>query len=248
MNQEIKEISFYDDTLIGVKDSNNQLWLGVKRACLNIGLSEGQAQRQLTNLQNDLVFKDSVKNLNCKFATQSRKVTCIKEDFVTLWLAKIRLTPTMQEQNPVAVDKLIKYQLEAQKVLHNAFMGTKENQVQFYNNVGLDNFIKQIDERMTAQEDTLTTCAAVFQSMMGYSTINYRQSQELLLTARKRINVLLGGAHSQEYKRWARVYFKNLWLDFCQTFDCGSYRDLNPLYMDGDVAKQWIKNWTYSGN
>lgn len=93
--------------------------------------------------------------------------------------------------------------------------------------------------------DTLTTCAAIFQNMIDYSTINYKQSQDLLQAARKRINYLLGGAHSEEYKKYSRIYFKNLWQDFCEVFECGSYRDLNPLYMADDVAKNWLMNWDY---
>ena len=91
--------------------------------------------------------------------------------------------------------------------------------------------------------DTLTTCAAVFQSMMDFSTINYKQSQELLQTARKRVNKLLGGAHSEEYKEYSRTYFKNLWLNFCECFSCGTYKDLNPLYMD--EAIKYIQSWEY---
>lgn len=96
--------------------------------------------------------------------------------------------------------------------------------------------------------DTLTTCAAVFQSMIDYSTINYKQQQDLLQTARKRVNSLLGGAHSPEYKEYSRIYFKNLWQDFCKVFQCGSYKDLNPLYMADDTAKKWIQSWEYTGN
>lgn len=96
--------------------------------------------------------------------------------------------------------------------------------------------------------DTLTTCAAVFQSMIHYSTINYKQQQDLLQTARKRVNHLLGGAHSPEYKEYSRIYFKNLWQDFCKAFDCGSYKDLNPLYMADDTAKKWIQSWEYAEN
>lgn len=96
--------------------------------------------------------------------------------------------------------------------------------------------------------DTITTCAAVFQSMIDYSTINYKQQQDLLQTARKRVNSLLGGAHSPEYKEYSRIYFKNLWQDFCKAFQCGSYKDLNPLYMADDIAKKWIQSWEYIEN
>lgn len=93
--------------------------------------------------------------------------------------------------------------------------------------------------------DTLKACAAVFQSMIDYSTINYKQQQDLLQTARKRVNFLLGGAHSPEYKEYSRIYFKNLWQDFCKVFECGSYKDLNPSHMANDTAKKWIQKWEY---
>ena len=93
--------------------------------------------------------------------------------------------------------------------------------------------------------DTLKACAAVFQSMIDYSTINYKQQQDLLQTARNRVNFLLGGAHSLEYKEHSRIYFKNLWQDFCKAFECGSYKDLNPSHMADDTAKKWIQKWEY---
>lgn len=101
------------------------------------------------------------------------------------------------------------------------------------------------ETKFTEALDTITTCAAVFKNMIDYSTINYKQQQDLLQTARKRVNNLLGGAHTPEYKEYSRIYFKNLWQDFCKAFDCGSYKDLNPLYMTEDVAKKWILEWEY---
>lgn len=100
-------------------------------------------------------------------------------------------------------------------------------------------------EQFSDALDTLTTCAAVFQNMIDYSTINYKQSQDLLQIARKRISHLLGGAHSEEYKKYSRIYFKNMWQDFCKAFECSSYKDLNPLYMADDVAKNWLMDWEY---
>lgn len=93
---------------------------------------------------------------------------------------------------------------------------------------------------------TIEDCAGIFRSMIDYSTINYKQQQELLQTARKRVNHLLGGAHSEEYKEYSRIYFKNLWQDFCKQFECGSYKDLNPIHMVDDTAKNWILDWEYS--
>lgn len=91
----------------------------------------------------------------------------------------------------------------------------------------------------------LTGCASIFQSMLDYSTINYKQQQELLQAARRRVSHLLGGAHSDRYRQSSRIYFRNLWQDFCEYFSCGSYRDLNPQYMVDDAAARWISEWSY---
>lgn len=112
----------------------------------------------------------------------------------------------------------------------------------------MENNLMLSSEKFAEAVEQITTCAAVFQNMIDYSTINYKQQQDLLQTARKRVNSLLGGAHSPEYKEYSRTYFKNLWQDFCKTFQCGSYKDLNPLYMADDVAKNWIMRWEYVEN
>lgn len=108
-----------------------------------------------------------------------------------------------------------------------------------------ENGLMLSDEKFTEALNTITSCADVFKKIVDYSTINYKQQQELLQTARQRVNNLLGGAHSSEYKEHSRVYFKNLWQDFCKAFDCGSYKDLNPMYMAEDIAKKWILKWEY---
>lgn len=93
--------------------------------------------------------------------------------------------------------------------------------------------------------EVIHDCASVFQSMIDYATINYQQQNELLQAAKDRVNYLLGGAHSVKYKKHSRTYFKNLWIQFCQAFHCDSYKNLNPLYMAENVAKNWIANWVY---
>lgn len=131
---------------------------------------------------------------------------------------------------------------KVQRELVNSYFKFKEITEGLY---PMDNNLILPVEQFTEAVETITTCAAVFQNMIEYSTINYKQQQDLLQAARKRVNNLLGGAHSPEYKAYSRIYFKNLWQDFCKTFECGSYKDLNPLYVAGDVAKNWIMSWEY---
>lgn len=81
------------------------------------------------------------------------------------------------------------------------------------------------------------------QQITDYLTINSRQQQIILQAGKDRINYLLGGAHSARYKEQSRMYFKNMWQQFGKRFQCGTYKDLNPAYMND--AYEWISKWKY---
>ena len=67
---------------------------------------------------------------------------------------------------------------------------------------------------------------------------------EKALEGRNRVNFLLGGAHSDAYKRMGRTYLLNLWKNFKEDWHCGSsYKDLNPK--DFDKALNYIDGWCY---
>lgn len=118
---------------------------------------------------------------------------------------------------------------EVQRKLVNAYFKLKEILPE-------SNEIKLLSENWLELNDRIDT-------LINHMTINYQQQQELLSQARTRVNKLLGGAKSREYKEWGRTYFKNLWLNFCENFDCGTYKDLNPERIM--EAKQFIKEWNY---
>ena len=78
-------------------------------------------------------------------------------------------------------------------------------------------------------------------------TLTTRQQQRIYKAAKDRINQLLGGAHSKEYKANSKSYFINLWNGLKSKFGCGSsYKDLNPIYFDD--AMNFIQNWIYVEN
>lgn len=243
MKQEVKEIPFNGSTLLGIRDENGQVWLAVKKACLDIGLSEGQAQRQITNIQKDLVFCEGVANLQFLSNGGKQKTTCIKEKFVTLWLAKISLTPSMQKKNPEAVQKLLTYQLEAADVLHKAFYETDKQKSTFNARMGLEGRIEGMQIQINNMENMMCEQMEKLDSVMDNMTLSTRQQQKLYKAAKDRINHLLGGAHSSEYKENAKSYFINLWNGLKALYGCASYKDLNPKYYD--VAFDYISEWEY---
>lgn len=92
--------------------------------------------------------------------------------------------------------------------------------------------------------ERLETCAAIFQTMMECCTINLKQQNELASTAKKRVNCLLELSDVPS-KRYEAIYLDKLWNEFCSTFYCRNYKDLNPVYMVDDVAIKWIQKWEY---
>lgn len=84
---EVREIPFNDNTLLGIRDETGQVWLAIRKVCSDIGLSDGQTRRQLENLKTDLVFSKGITNLRYPSNGGEQETTCIQEKFVTLWLA-----------------------------------------------------------------------------------------------------------------------------------------------------------------
>ena len=251
MKTEVKEIPFNGSTLLGIRDENGQVWLAVKKACLDIGLSEGQAQRQITNIQKDLVFCEGVANLQFLSKGGKQKTICIKEKFVTLWLAKISLTPSMKKKNPEAVQKLLTYQLEAAKVLHKAFYETEEQKDTFHQSLGLEGEIAELKQKLDMTviqlnnvEETLDYQNEKLNAVMDNMTLTTVQQGRLQRAVKDRVNHLLGGAHSQEYKENSRLYFINLWNGLKERFNCGSrWQDLNPKYYN--EAFDYVSEWEH---
>lgn len=97
--------------------------------------------------------------------------------------------------------------------------------------------INNMEEMLGEQNEMLTR-------VVDNMTLTTRQQQRIYKAAKDRINHLLGGAHSMEYKDNSKSYFINLWNGMKSKFGCGSsYKDLNPVYFDD--AMEFISTWEY---
>lgn len=97
--------------------------------------------------------------------------------------------------------------------------------------------INNMEEMLGEQNEMLTR-------VVDNMTLTTRQQQRIYKAAKDRINHLLGGTHSKEYKDNSKSYFINLWNGMKSKFGCGSsYKDLNPVYFDD--AMEFISTWEY---
>ena len=160
----------------------------------------------------------------------------------------------MQKKNPKAVQKLLTYQLEAADVLHKAFYETEKQKSTFHQSLELEGEIVELKQKLDMTviqlnnvEETLEIQNEKFNAVMDNMTLTTVQQGKLQRAVKDRVNYLLGGAHSREYKENSKLYFINLWNGLKEYFNCGSrWQDLNPKYFN--EAFDYISTWEYTEN
>jgi len=60
MNNEVKVIDFDGGELLGVRTEDGKVYLAVKKACLDIGLTENQADAEIKKVQKGILFEKMV--------------------------------------------------------------------------------------------------------------------------------------------------------------------------------------------
>lgn len=124
----VKEVDLFGDSIIVAQDKDEKIWVAVKWLCNGLGLTKGQMQNERVKIQEDLALSQGERNLMLPTNGGVQEILCLQLEFVPLWLAKISITPSMKENNPDLVDKLVKYQLEAKDVLAKAFLPEQNNE------------------------------------------------------------------------------------------------------------------------
>lgn len=241
---EVKLIPFNGKDLLGVKTEDGNVWLAIRKASIDIGLNENQSDNEVKKVKSNVLFENGWTNLPVKFDGQVRNTLVLVEKFVPMWLAQIRLTPTMKRENPEAVSNLLEYQLNAADVLHKAFYETEEQKEALHNDLGLTGRIEGMQVQINAMEDLLGEQTEMLNKMVENMTLSTRQQQKLYKAAKDRINRLLDGAHGTKYKCYSKSYFINMWNELKERFGCSSYKDLNPMYYN--EAFDFIAEWEYT--
>lgn len=104
--------------------------------------------------------------------------------------------------------------------------------------------MKIVYAQINNMEEMIGEQNSMLERVVDNMTLSTKQQQQMYKAAKDRINYLLNGAHSIEYKKKSKSYFVNLWNNMKSKYNCGSsYKDLNPLYFDD--AMEYIKHWEY---
>ncbi len=150
----VREVNFNGDTLLAGQDSEGRIWAGVSYVCNGIGFNKNEKDRQIKNVQSDIVLNRGCVKFDAGVFDQNNITVALMLDFIPLWLAKISITPTMQRDNPQLVEKLIQYQLKVKDVLAKEFIYGQASESPMstqleYRLVNLENTVAQLIDYQT---------------------------------------------------------------------------------------------------
>lgn len=233
---EIKRVPFIGTELMAARDNEGQIWAGVRCMCDGIGLNENQSRNERKRIQGDKTLSKGGSNLTLPTKGGNQETLCLKLDFVPLWLAKISITPTMEQETPELAEKLMQYQLKAKDVLAAAFMpdwtfgGSKELQAIFM----LDSRTVEHDRRITALEE--------------HMVIDYNQQRILANHVNAVVVEALGGAKSNAYsdKSVRAKAYSECNHDIQNWFNVNSRNNIPKMRFDESV--DYVQNWRPSTN
>lgn len=174
-------------------------------------------QRQLVNIY--FRFKQVVQDFNQNYPIDTNELNKVLKNMPALVAQINNVESMLEEQNEILADQT--KQIDELAIAQDQFLSEHSEQ------------LDEHTEKLEVIIDNLT--------------LSTRQQEKIHETARKRVNYLLGGAHTPEYKKNSRMYFINLWNKLKEKFHCGSsWKDLNPVDFDGAV--DFIKQWKYVEN
>lgn len=235
---EQKLVPFNGAELLGIKTNDGKIRVGVAYICNGIGFSEGQRDRQVKNIQDDIVLSAGAKKLPVKFDGQVRDVLVIEIDFLPLWLAKIPVTPSMQVNQPEVARKLIEYQLKAKDVLAAAFIPAGFN---------FENLSPEL-RAIFVMDDKVQKLDSRVEHLEHHTTIDYGQKKQLSKAGNAKVVPLLGGKKAVAYRDSSlrQKTYSALWNDYQEFFEVDSYS--NTYTKDFERGLQYIARWTPPAN
>lgn len=234
-----KPVDVLGSQVMAAKDSEGQIWAGVRWFCQGLDFSKGQIDRQIKNIQNDSVLSKGASNLTLPTNGGTQDVLCLRIDFIPLWLAKINITEKTRQERPDFADKLLNYQLKAKDILANAFIEKKSNE----GPVNLQQQIQLIAQGTTELYEKVDTLSDRMDKFEQGLPLLPGDADELSRTVKRRVVEVLGGKDSNSYhnKSICQTAFIDAYRNLKRNFDVTSYKNIKRCQME--VALQIAKEY-----
>ena len=235
----VKNVDVLGDSVMAAKGADGCVYAGVSYFCNALGMTKGQKDRQVTNVQSDEVLKRGCLKLEAGVFDPNNEVVALRIDFIPLWLAKITITDKTRQERPDFAEKLLNYQLKAKDILANAFIekkptgniGTIQQQIQL---------IAQGTTELYRKVDTLSDRIDKIEMDLPILPI---EADRITEAVRRKGVSAMGGKKSAAYQNRGlrqRVY-NNIYANLKYNFSVRSYKALKRSQCDRaiEIVNEW---------
>lgn len=214
---ETKEVSFNGQTLLGFIDESGNVYTSLKKICENLGLDWS---RQLKKIKEHSVLIKGMGEMSIPTNSGYQKAIGYNVDFLPSWLLTIKPKKVKEEVRPL----LEKYQLEAVKVLRDAFIKKEVPQqeqktlslsemllVQAQLNVDLEKKLSQVNSQVSVLDQKVKQILEQKEEgLKKLDCIEYSETLPLFKTERTKVrqlvNAYAGAFNCSPKEVWNKLY------------------------------------------
>lgn len=218
----VKSVDVLGNAIMAVRNDDGNIYAGISYFCNALGMSRGQKNRQVKNVQTDETLKQGCIKLGAGVLDAGSEAIALRIDFIPIWLAKISITDKTKQGNPELADKLLEYQLKAKDILANAFMPKKglpqtvPEQIQLLAQ-GHVELNKRVDDMQTELEE-----------LKNDLPILPIEADRITEAVKKKGVAVLGGKRSMAYNNRGlrQKLYNNLYANLKYNFGVKSYKSI----------------------
>lgn len=197
----VKSVDVLGNAIMAVKNEDGYIYAGISYFCAALGMSRGQKNRQVANVQADETLKQGCIKLGAGVIDEGNEAVALRIDFIPIWLAKISITKKTRGERPEFAKKLLDYQLKAKDILAAAFLPnqdvpplTLKEQIQTIAQ-GTAELYEKV-EKVTADVDGVKLEVEAIKNDLPILPI---EADEITKAVRRRGVEVLGGKNSPAY-------------------------------------------------
>lgn len=230
----VKPVDVLGSPIIAVQDEKGNIYAGVSYFCNALGMTRGQKNRQVMNVQKDETLKRGCIKLGAGVLDEGNEAIALRIDFIPIWLAKISITGKTKQENPELAKKLLDYQLKAKDILAAAFLPKQENSEDIQGQIKLlAQGTTELYQRVEGVESEVNTVKAEIENLRDELPLFPCEADKIKNAINKRVIELLGGKESNAYKNISlrKKVFANCYQTLKWNFEeVGKYTEIKRKY------------------
>lgn len=235
----VKNVDVLGSQIVAAKGTDGYIYAGVSYFCNALGMTKGQKDRQVTNVQSDEVLKMGCLKLEAGVLDANNETIALRIDFIPLWLAKITITEKTRQERPDFAAKLLDYQLKAKDILANAFVEKKSAGEP----ATLQQQIQLIAQGTTELYQKVDTLAERMDNFEQNLPLLPEDADDVSREVKKRVVEVLGGKDSNAYhnRSLSQKVFKDAYRNLKSNFNISSYKAIkrNRKDMAVQIAREY---------